>query len=120
MTWSTSAAAVCCSRASSSSRRSRTTSVSWPALEEPRLCTVLTLRIPAFCRRALASLPLALERRRIAQGRDYADVQSEITAGICDRRNGVPGQFARQQSLAAHVRFGSKADISPGLSHVRL
>jgi hypothetical protein len=43
---------------------------------------------------------LALERRRIAhpKAQDYADFQNEITAGICDRRNGVAGQLARQQS----------------------
>jgi hypothetical protein len=29
------------------------------------------------------------------------------------------GLFARQQSLAAYVRFGSKADIALGLRHVR-
>jgi hypothetical protein len=34
-----------------------------------------------------------------------------ITAGICDRRNGVPNQVAQQQSYSANVRFGSKADI---------
>jgi hypothetical protein len=34
-----------------------------------------------------------------------------ITARICDRRNGVLGQVARQQSQAAHVRFVPKADI---------
>ena len=40
--------------------------------------------------RALASLLLALERRRIAfpKARDYADFLSGITARICDRRNG--------------------------------
>jgi hypothetical protein len=45
--------------------------------------------------RALDSLPLALERRRIAhpKAQDYADFQSTITAGICDRRNGASGQF---------------------------
>ena len=63
--------------------------------------------------RALASLLLAVERRRTAdpKAQDYADFQSAITAGICDQRNGVRGQFARQQSWVAHVRFGSKADI---------
>src|SRR6516162_975705 len=34
-----------------------------------------------------------------------------ITAGICDRRNGVWDQVAQQQSETAHVHFGSKADI---------
>ena len=31
---------------------------------------------------------------------------------------GFRGQFARQQFLAAHVRFGSKADIRARLSNV--
>jgi hypothetical protein len=35
-----------------------------------------------------------------------------ITAGIWRRRNGLRGQFAQQQSLAADVRFGSKPDIA--------
>jgi len=43
-----------------------------------------------------------------------------VTTGICNRRNGVQGsQFARQQFRAAHVRFGSEADIQPCLSDVR-
>jgi hypothetical protein len=42
-----------------------------------------------------------------------------ITARICDLRNGVRGQFARHQSRAAHVRFGSKADIGFALVDVR-
>jgi hypothetical protein len=32
---------------------------------------------------------------------------------------GFRGQCARQQSSAAHVRFGSKADIALGPRHVR-
>jgi hypothetical protein len=48
-------------------------------------------------------LLLALERRRIA---DYADFQGAITAGICDRRNGVKVHFARQQPK-------SSADAAP-------
>jgi hypothetical protein len=32
---------------------------------------------------------------------------------------GFRTQFAQQQSWAAHVRFGSKADIDPLLSDVR-
>ena len=42
-----------------------------------------------------------------------------ITSGICDRRNGVRGQFAGQQSWAPDVRFGSKADIAERETNVR-
>jgi hypothetical protein len=50
-------------------------------------------------RRSLKFMLLALERRRIAhpKAEDYADFQRAITAGICDGRNGVKVQFARQQ-----------------------
>ena len=42
-----------------------------------------------------------------------------ITAGICRLRNGLQGQFAKQQSQAADVRFGSEADIEAPQSDVR-
>src|SRR6516165_401858 len=42
-----------------------------------------------------------------------------ITAGIYDRRNGVQGQYAQQQSEDPHVRFGSKADIGASQNDVR-
>src|SRR5262249_48640106 len=89
MTLSTSAVAICCSRASFRSRVSPTTSGSWPETEE--LLWRTAFRVLALRLRALASLLLVLERRRIAypQAKDYADFQSGITAGICDRRNGV-------------------------------
>jgi hypothetical protein len=51
----------------------------------------LVRRFTVLRLRALASLLLALERRRIAHPKawDYADFQSTITAGICARRNGL-------------------------------
>ena len=49
---------------------------------------------------------------------DDATVVAQMKA-ICDGRNRVQGQFARQQSQAAHVRFGSKADIAGRQSNVR-
>jgi hypothetical protein len=64
MILSTSAVAVCYSRASISSRLSRTTSVSWPEAEELPWRTAFSAF--ALRLRALASLLLALERRRIA------------------------------------------------------
>jgi hypothetical protein len=72
--------------------------------------------------RALATLLLARERRRIAslKAQDYADFQTGITAGICDQRNGVSrislqagalgqnGTFSSDQSMSAMT---PKADI---------
>src|SRR4029077_4240847 len=94
MSRSTSDAAVCCfnasdscSSASSRSRVSRATSVSSPEADELLWRTVF--RVFALRLRALATLLLALERRRIAHPRqDYADFQSGITAENCDWRNG--------------------------------
>src|SRR6516165_4798673 len=66
-------------------------------MEAPRLpVTFGALRgfgVTAVPRRLLAALLPDLERRRIAKpkAQDYADFQSAITAGICDRRNGVQG-----------------------------
>jgi hypothetical protein len=37
----------------------------------------------------------------------------------CDQRNGVQGQFAQHQALAANVRFGSTADIEAPSPDVR-
>jgi hypothetical protein len=58
-------------------------------------------RFTALRLRALASLPLALERRRIAhpKAQDYADFQRGITAEICDWRNGVRGVSCTAQIL---------------------
>src|SRR5262249_38261643 len=52
--------------------------------------------------RALASLLLALERRRIAhpKAQDYADFQRGITAGICGRRNGFQTLFCAAAILS--------------------
>src|SRR5215469_7131560 len=68
MTRSTSEAAACWFSASSRSRASRANPVSWALVEELRRRTVVTLRRfgIALRLRALASLLLALERRRIA------------------------------------------------------
>src|SRR5262249_35620083 len=100
ITLSTSAVAVCCSRVSCSSRRSCATSVSWPEAEELLWRTafrVFTLRL-----RALAGLLLALERRRIAHPKpQYSpDLQSTITPGFCDQRNGVQGSFCTAAILS--------------------
>src|SRR5215469_14956818 len=94
MSLSTSAVALCCSSKSSSSRRSRTTSVSWPEADELLWRTAFgafALRL-----RALVGLLLARERRRIAhpKGLGLRRFSRSITAGICDRRNGVNDQFA--------------------------
>src|SRR5262249_55060265 len=65
---STSEVAACCSSASFKSRVSRATLVSWPPFEELPRATGLLRRfgISALRLRALATLLLALERRRIA------------------------------------------------------
>ena len=93
----TSEVAENCSNASSRSQRRRANSVSWPALEE--LLWRAAFRVFALRPRALASLLLALERRRIAypKAQDYADFQRGIRAEICDWRNGVQYQFAPQK-----------------------
>ena len=78
----------------------RATSVSWPEAEELPWRTAFTAF--ALRLRALASLLLALERRRIAslKAQDYADFQCGITAGIWDRRNGVQGSVCAAAILS--------------------
>jgi len=63
---------------------------------------------------------LALERRRIVhpKAQDYADFQNEITAGICDRRNGGQRSFCAAAISKAHVRSGSKRDMRTRSSDV--
>jgi hypothetical protein len=100
----TSAVAVCCSWASLSSRVSRATSVSWPAGEELRWRTAF--RAFALRLRALASLLLAVERRRIAHPR----LRTTQVSRICGRRNGVQYKFA-ERSLSA---FGPGCSPIPG------
>jgi len=75
----------------------------------------------ALRRRALASLLLALERRRIAypKAEDYADFQRGLQQGFAAGEMGFRGQSARQQSWAAHVRFGSLADVGARSINVR-
>jgi hypothetical protein len=86
---------------------SRTTCVFWLESEELRLRTAF--RVFALRLRAVASLLLALERRRIAhpKAQDYTDFQNGITAEIRDRRNGLQYKFALQKILNCLVRFGS-------------
>jgi hypothetical protein len=69
-------------------------------------------RVSALRLRALASLLLVLERRRIARpkARDHANFQSDITAVICRRRNGVQGEFALQKSRKPDISDGSKSE----------
>ena len=45
--------------------------------------------------------------------------RTRLQQGFATGEMGFRGQFARQQSLAAHVRFGSEADIFGGLRDVR-
>src|SRR5215467_8144073 len=90
---------LCWSCASCSSQVSRATSVSWPEADELLWRTAFgafALRL-----RALASLLLALERRRIAhpQGLGLRRYSKSITAGICGRRNGVQGFNLRGSNL---------------------
>ena len=70
--------------------------------------------------RAIGSLLPVLERRRIAhpKAQDYADFQNRLQQGFATGETGFEDQFARQQSLAPHVRFGSKADIEARLHDV--
>src|SRR5215470_2092047 len=90
----TSEVAACCSNDSLNCRSSHAIFVLWSAVALRRLpvfgvlaalgATVLRLR-------ALASLPLALERRLIAhpKGLGLRRFSKSITSGICGRRNGV-------------------------------
>src|SRR6516165_9757161 len=76
-----------------SSRVSRATSVSLRAVE-PRRRTAFRVFALRLC--ALASLLLALERRRIAhpKGLGLRQFSKSITAGICGRRNGYRSNCA--------------------------
>jgi len=70
------------------------------------------------------TIPLMKSRRRIAALKAQSLCGlcfgiDAITAGICDRRNGVPGQVARQQFRAADIRFVPAADIPRGSTDVR-
>jgi hypothetical protein len=63
----------------------------------------------------------------VLKGAPRSDVNTKGDLGSCSRWSrhlrpaewGIRDQFARQQSRAAHVRFGSKADIGLPLAHVR-
>jgi hypothetical protein len=61
-------------------------------------------------------------RRRIAspKGQDHADCDCvQLQQGFTTGEMGFDRQFARQQSRAANVRFGSKADIARDQPNVR-
>jgi hypothetical protein len=45
--------------------------------------------------------------------------RTRLQQGFSTGEMGISGQFAQQQSQAAHVRFGSKADIQPRPTNVR-
>jgi hypothetical protein len=107
-----SAVAVCCSHASSSSRRSRATSVSWRSTEELLWRTafrVFTLRL-----RALASLLLALERRRIAHPRlrttpIFKEVlQQGFAIGEMGSRSTSHGSSQKVQPMQLHQRSAAR------------
>jgi hypothetical protein len=56
-------------------------------------------------------IPLMKSRRRIAFPRPGTTPTMQLQQGFAASEMGFKDQFARQQSLAAHVRFGSLADI---------
>jgi hypothetical protein len=66
------------------------------------------------------AIPVMKSRRRIAcpKAQDYAN-DDRLHQGFTTCGMGFTGQFAQQQSWAAHVRFGSKADIDARLFDVR-
>src|SRR5262252_10729438 len=76
---------------------SRTTSVSWPEAEQ--LLWRTAFRVFASRLRALASLLLALERRRIAhsKARDYANFQVRLQQGFATGEMGSDCHFAARQ-----------------------
>jgi hypothetical protein len=55
-------------------------------------------------------------RRRIATSRPNTD---QLHQGFATNETGLNGDFAQQQFQTAHVRRGSKADISTVPIHVR-
>jgi len=63
--------------------------------------------------------PLMKSRRRLPQGSGPRQLRRRLQQGFATGEMGFRGQFARQQSRAAHVRFGSKADIAESKSNVR-
>jgi hypothetical protein len=66
------------------------------------------------------TITLMKSRRRIAfTEAGTTPTRTRLHQGFAPREMGFRGQFARQQTLAAHVRFGSKADITDGRSDVR-
>src|SRR6516164_5052835 len=79
------------------------------------------------CARALSgqaaadpAIPLMKSRRRIAFTKaGTTPDRMRLQQGFATDEMGFRGQFAQQQSCAAHVRFGSKADIAASLSDVR-
>ena len=77
-------------------------------------------RVFALRRRALGSLLLALERRRIAhpKAQDYADFKGGLQQGFATGEMGFSNHFAQQQFSKAHVCFGSIADILGDLRDV--
>ena len=97
----------------------RVTSVSWPEAEQ--LLWRTAFRVFASRLRALASLLLALERRRIAhpKAKDYANFQVRLQQGFTIGEMGSDCHFAARQSWGPNVRFGSKADIEACLRDVR-
>jgi hypothetical protein len=83
-----SAVAACCSRDSFSSPMSRAISVS---CLEPEELLWRTFRVSALAaaRTSLLAACSAAPSHRHPKAQDYADLQRKITAGICERRNGV-------------------------------
>src|SRR5262249_16414167 len=85
--------------------------------EEWRRHTVVALRRLGICALwlgALASLPLAFERRRIAhpKGLGLRRFSKSITAGICGRRNGYRSIFAANfQQCNVNIRQVSRENI---------
>jgi hypothetical protein len=53
------------------------------------------------------------------KAQDYADFQRGLQQGFATGEMGSNDQFALQKSQAAHVRFGSKADIARCQADVR-
>src|SRR5262249_41692888 len=94
-------------------------------------CKKPTTGVAGCCARAASdqamadpAIPLMRSRRRIAflQGpglRRLSLTRTRLQQGFATDEMWFRGQFAQQQSQAAHVRFGSKADIRRRLNNVR-
>src|SRR6516225_1150885 len=87
----------------------------WPPCTTSRPLAFSSSRLPASTNSPLGtSISLAPGALSYLNISSHSGKRVRLAAGFA-----LDGQFARQQSRAAHVRFGSEADILGGLPDVR-